>query len=238
MNTSLGVVIWECIVGTFPFSAAPTDTASREDKSVVREKLASGMLPWTVGADRQGWDDVYTIVHSCWNSRPTLRPPAPYVAETLLEFYTQRSLGAQSSIDEVPSEVQDSIFEKIYSKRKGSHATVNNISIEAALRLKRSVDKYSDPRSSFLLGAAVWWELVPVELFTDSFSDGRLEYNNLGHPPQGDFCLTFQIRLWLSLFVVKRARVALSYLENSVDDASTETGLAHALLAQHFLHNE
>ena len=189
MNTSLGVVIWECCVGTFPFSVAPTDIASREDKSVIRQKLASGMLPWTVGAYRQGWDDVYTIVHSCWNSRPTLRPPAPYVAQTLLDLYTQRSLGAPSLIDEVPGEVQGSIFEKICSKRNDFHATVTDISIEAALRLKRSVDKYSDPRNSFLLGAAVWWELVPVEIFADSFSEGRLEYNNLGHPPQGDVYL-------------------------------------------------
>ena len=38
------------------------------------------------------------------------------------------------------------------------------------------------------------------------------------------------------MFVVKRrVRVALSYLENSVDEASTETGLAHLLLARHFL---
>ena len=77
MNTSLGVVIWECSVGTFPFSAAPTDVTSRQDKNVIRQNLASGMLPWTVGDDRQGWDDVYTIVYSCWNSCPTLRPPRP-----------------------------------------------------------------------------------------------------------------------------------------------------------------
>ena len=188
MNTSLGVVIWECCVGTFPFSVAPTDIASRKDKSVIRQKLASGMLPWTVEADRKGWDDVYTIVHSCWNSHPTLRPPASYVAQTLLDFYTQRSLGAPSLIDEVPSEVQGSIFEKICSKRNDFHATVTDISIEAALRLKRSVDKYSNPSNSFLLGAAIWWELVPVEIFTDSFSDGRLESNNLRHPPLGNVC--------------------------------------------------
>jgi len=189
MNTSLGVVIWECSVGTFPFSAAPTDVASNESKRAIQRKLASGTLPWTVGADRQGWDDVYTIVHSCWNSRPALRPPAPYVAQTLLDFYTQRSLGAPSSIDEVPGVVQGSIFEKICFKRNGVHTTVTDISYEDALKLKRSVDKYSDPRNSFLLGAAIWWELVPVEVFADSFSDGRLECNNLGHPPEGDFCL-------------------------------------------------
>ena len=181
-------MIWECSVGTFPFSAAPTDITSKEDMSVIRQNLASGMLPWTVGADTQGWDDVYTIVHSCWNLCPTLRPPAPYVAQTLLDFYTQRSLGAPSSIYEVPAEVQDFIFEKICSKRKpnGFRDTVTNISDEDALRLKRSVDKYSDPRNSFLLGAAVWYELVSVEVVADLFSDGRLECNNLEHPPQGD----------------------------------------------------
>ena len=185
-------MIWECIVGTFPFSAAPTDIASKEEKRVIKQKLASGKLPWTVEADRQGWDDVYSIVHSCWNSHPSLRPPAPYVAQTLLAFYTQRSLGAPSSIDEVPEEVQGSIFEKICSKRNG-FSTVTDISIEDAMRLKRSVDKYSEPRNSFLLGAAVWWKLVPVEVFADSFSEGRLvsEYNNL---EQGDFCFLFQFR--------------------------------------------
>jgi hypothetical protein len=77
------------------------------------------MLPWTVGADRQGWDDVYTIVHNCWNSRPTLRPPAPYVAQTLLDFYTQRSLSAPSLIDEVPGNVQDSILRRSVPKGTG-----------------------------------------------------------------------------------------------------------------------
>lgn len=51
------------------------------------------------------------------------------------------------------------------------------------------------------------------------------------------FAFSFHVCWWLSLFVVKRARVALSYLENSVDDASTETGLAYALLAKHFFDN-
>ena len=107
MNTSLGVVIWECSVGTFPFSAAPTDVTSRMsfDKTLPVE-CSLGPL----GDDRQGWDDVYTIVYSCWNSCPTLRPPAPYVAQTLLDFYTQRSLGAPSSIDKLPGDDLDSIF--------------------------------------------------------------------------------------------------------------------------------
>ena len=184
-------MIWECTFGGFPFSTAPADIASKKGESDIQEKLASGMLPWTVeadSADKQGWDDVFTIVDSCWNSRPTLRPPASYVALTLLDFYAQRSLDATSSIYKVPGEVQDSIFEKIHSKRK--RATVTNISDEDALRLKRSVDEDKDPRNSFLLGAAVWYELVRVEVFADSFSDGRLglEYNNLGHDPLGGVC--------------------------------------------------
>ena len=189
MDTSLGVVIWELIVGTFPISTAPTNITSDEDESVIRQNLASGRLPWTVKDNIQGWDDVYTIVHSCWNSRPTMRPPAPYVAQTLLDFYTRRSLGSTTSIYEVPGEVQGSIFEKIRSKRKNPHATVTSISDDDALKLKRSVDEYGDPHNSFLLGAAIWWELVPqqaVEAFADLFSEGRLGYNNLKHPPEGD----------------------------------------------------
>ena len=47
--------------------------------------------------------------------------------------------------------------------------------------------------------------------------------------------LFISVPLVLSLFVVKRARVALSYLENSVDDASREAASAHAVLAKHFM---
>ena len=53
-----------------------------------------------------------------------------------------------------------------------------------------AVDKDRDPRNSFLLGAAVLWELIPVEIFADSFSDGRLEQGD-GRLERGDICLFF-----------------------------------------------
>ena len=52
-------------------------------------------------------------------------------AQTLLDFYAQRSVGASSSIDEVPGEVQGSILEKI--QRNGVHSTAIDVSIEDAL---------------------------------------------------------------------------------------------------------
>lgn len=116
----------------------------------------------------------------------TPSPPRHFLISTL----TQRSLGAPYSIDEVPGDDLDSIFEKICSKRSGSHATVTGISSETASRLKRSVDKDRDPRNSFLLGAAVLWELIPVEIFADSFSDGRLEQGDR-RLERGDICLFF-----------------------------------------------
>ena len=182
---SLGVVIWECVDRSFPFGA---DVSSEKDS--IRTKLAAKELPWKIEDNKHGWSDVQNIVQSCWNWRPVLRPPASYVAQRLLDYYTRRSVNAQLPAYEVEKEIEDTFYDRILAKREGKH--VDAIPMTHARRLKTSIDMQNNPRYSFLLGAAIWWELVDAREFSDSISDERqLECNGVGavNPYEGDFYL-------------------------------------------------
>jgi hypothetical protein len=156
-------------MGTFPFSIHPADASSSTTIDTIKRKLAEGILPWGDDAN-QGWDDVYTIVRGCWNSTPSLRPPAAYVAQALLDLYARRSItNKPSPADEIPEAVKNSVFQMIVSKR--AHLSATSVPRDVALMLERSVATRNDPRSSFLLGAAIWWDLVPVDMFNDGKSE-------------------------------------------------------------------
>jgi hypothetical protein len=178
-------LIWELLTGTFPFSAHPADIDSSEKKDPIRVQLSKGARPWNDDGSKQGWEDVYKIMRDCWDPNPVLCPPASYVAQTLLDIYARRSLGSDSlTIEEVPQEVKDSTFKKIVAKRYNKPAT--ELSGDVILMLHRSVTTTNDPLSSFLMGAAIWWDLVPTGILP---SVRGLEYISPGPPPEGEYLL-------------------------------------------------
>src|SRR5258707_15277143 len=78
---SLGVVIWECVIRSFPFATRPADMSLEGTSNTIRAKLAAKELPWKNEDNSHDWSDVYNIVQSCWNFCAVLRPPASYVAQ-------------------------------------------------------------------------------------------------------------------------------------------------------------
>jgi len=133
-------------------------------------------------------------------NNPSGPPPASYVAQTLLDHYTRRSVNAQSSTYEVKKEVEDTVYHRILASRQRGRdgPRADPVPLAHAQTLKTSIDMQNNPHHSFLLGAAIWWELVDAEAFSDSLSDGRrLECNGVGalNPDEGDFYTFFTLVL-------------------------------------------
>jgi hypothetical protein len=103
------------------------------------------------------------------------------VAEVLLDLYTRRSCDTGDPTDVVPETVQESTFEKITAKR--NRIATSNVPADHALMLKHSVNNRNDPVDSFLLGATIWYELIPV----DMFSNGESEFVARGPLPESEY---------------------------------------------------
>jgi hypothetical protein len=148
---------------TFPFSTSPT-RLSEDQVTTISQQLANGVLPWTSDAPINDVD-VYAIVRGCWNLIPQLRPPAGYTAQRLLDLVARCSVSSDkaSSIVEVPAEVKDLVFQKIEARRK--KGPVDAVYSYHASMLHDAVIAQNDPLSSALLGAAIWWELAPMDIY-------------------------------------------------------------------------
>ncbi|TDL17277.1 hypothetical protein BD410DRAFT_843728 [Rickenella mellea] len=197
-------------------SSSDHRTVWHPDKAFIRQRLADGSLPWGDQQREDGSDDIYAIVGECWNASPALRPSASYVAQTLLEIVARHTAKTPERDPIVSPEHKQRVLEVIRASRDGKRG--EHIAMGSVVALRRSVERDMDPVSSFLLGAAIWYELPP---------GGVHEYED----PES---FSIQPR------EVKRAREALQYLEGAVDagidEAHKETALAYASLARHYLH--
>jgi len=125
--------------------------------NTIRTKLSAKELPWKNEDDRQSWSD-YNIVQSCWNFCAVLRPPSSYVAQTLLDYYTRRSVNAQLPTHKVKKEVEDTVYGRILASRQQGHddgSRVDPVPLAYARMLKTSIDTQNNLHHSFLLGAAI-----------------------------------------------------------------------------------
>jgi hypothetical protein len=206
-----------------------------EKQDAIRKQLADGVLPWTNGAPTHDVD-VYTIVQGCWNPIPELRPQAAYIAQRLLDLFARRSVTDElSPVAEVLEEVKNSVFQKIEAKRNRN--PTDAVPSDHASMLHDAVTTRNDPVSSSLLGAAIWWELVPMDIY----STQSAAYIGQALPPKGgssSFCsISSTLLILYSVHLVKRARVALPFLENALDGGSNlssrEAAFAYYELGKH-----
>ena len=230
---SLGTIVWECIVGTFPFSTPPP---APEDKSPIRKRLAEGILPWDISHGQEA-DQIYPIIRDCWSANPVLRPSAAFVAQTILDIVV-RDLVPGSSATVVPHgilyAIKERVLEQIGYKKVGKKH--EPITPDDARMLRQSADLSIDPVSSYLLGAAILYGLIPMHEQDD------VEYASIELHPEGtEFSyfsgnLPFHPRFNLS---VKRIRGALKYLDVAIDagkdEALHECGKAHHTLGKYYL---
>lgn len=178
--TSLGVLIWQWVTRTFPFSTSPSSLPEKQE--IIQKQLADGDFTWAEGVQAHNMGDVYATVRGCWNLTPELRPQAAYIAQRLLDLYARcLTNDHSSSTTELSEEVKDSVLRRIEAKRK--HHSAEPVPSHYVSMLHDAVTARNDPLSSFLLGAAIWWELVS----TDTLKP-ETEYIDPMPPVEGSLC--------------------------------------------------
>ena len=143
-------------------------------------KLAEGILPWDISRGQEA-DQIYPIVRDCWNANPVLRPSAAFVAQTILDIVV-RDLVPGSPAAVVPHStlyvIKERVLEEIRYKKEGKkHESI--IIPDEARTLRQSADLNVDPVSSYLLGAAILYGLIPMH------DQDNVEYASIELHPEG-----------------------------------------------------
>lgn len=173
-------MVWECFVGSFPFSTPPP---APEDKNPIREKLAKGALPWDINGSQRA-DQIYSIVRDCWNVNPILRPSAAFVAQTILDIVVRELLPASPPTlppHDILHAIKERVLQGIKDKKEGSKQESQTINSDDVRTLRQSADLSIDPVSSYLLGTAILYGLIPVHMY-DQVDD---EYAFIEPNPEG-----------------------------------------------------
>jgi len=230
---SLGTIVWECLVQSFPFATPPSED---QDINHVRQKLAGGTLPWDV-LETQNTDPIYSVIRDCWNADPALRPSASFVTQTLLDHLVRNLVGAPP-VTETPYDILLTVKERVHQRiqsRMRDKEQGNDINPDDVKILRQSADVDVDPVSCFLLGDAIFRHLIPAHMY----DEGDIEYSvEAAAGDEGMFwVVSCTSAVFDSLFrlLVRRLRGALKYLELAVDGgiegALRECGKAHHALA-------
>jgi len=130
--------------------------------------------------------------------------------------------------------IKERVLEEIRYKKEGKKH--ESIIPDEARTLRQSADLSVDPVSSYLLGAAILYGLIPMH------DQDNIEYASIELHPEATGFSYFSGKLRfhpLSNLSVKRIRGALKYLEDAVDagndEALHECGKAHHTLAKYYL---
>ena len=162
-NYSLGILVWQCVSGTFPFDSSD-EVIEGVEAERVHELISHGKMPWK---KNENYDplvqQVMKVVQSCCNTRPTVRPSAAGVAHSLFDILTCAAAGIEITpqFDELikirVSEILDTI-----DKKTGRSSTGEKLSGEQARDLQTLAEQ-GDPTAAFLFGSAIWYRLVEAQ---------------------------------------------------------------------------
>lgn len=158
-----------------------------DPKKAIIHRIQQGERPW--GTDAQIPEDVFKLVQACCSGNPVLRPTASEVANRLLDMLTVES--APSGIREsltfsspLNSEYETQMMQMIQERREAAGKAERSkkpmakpeemIAPQQFLQLIQLAPGQAHPNTSFLIGAAIWWDLIDVdgiEQVQDRFSD-------------------------------------------------------------------
>jgi hypothetical protein len=162
-NYSLGILVWQCASGTFPFDSSD-EVIEGPEAERVRKLISNGEMPWK---KNEKYDplvkQVMRVVHSCCNTRPAVRPSAASVAHSLFDILTCAATGIDVTpqINELIKIRVSDILDTI-DKKTGRSSTGQKLSDEEAGDLQTLAEQ-GDPTASFLFGSAIWYRLVEVQ---------------------------------------------------------------------------
>lgn len=161
---------------------AARECIEEHEKSDIREQLKSGQQPW--GSNRMSgidWGDVASIIQECCNPIPTLRPPAIFIAQRLLDVYTQHCASsdiplASSSSSQDHEKLRDAktrcqaLVQHIRTS-KTKNAGLDKLSVVDFQILLEGNQEIFDPITSYLIGAAIWWNICDLSDLTDELTE-------------------------------------------------------------------
>lgn len=183
LTKSLGVIVWQCLTGLLPFEKSSKEAEVNESRESISCLLSQGQLPWLSNKmDEAAWGGVIPVILSCWRSQPSLRPPPAFVAQRLLDILTEGcilpnfsvrpSLSADSQkIERISGECW-AIIQKV-RKSKGIREDRDKLAGNEFHFLLRSSREAFDPVISFLVGAAIWWEVSDFKEWDDDLSEAH-----------------------------------------------------------------
>jgi hypothetical protein len=177
---SFGVIVWQILEWRLPFDCDDSDLSSEETLS-VRERLRDGQLPW--GENEMKDDErseLKPIILECWQAE-NLRLPSSYVAQRLGHVFTRyRSRSETPFSTSFPerqlarlSQIRNQTMHvvKLARNEKAKLPQDNQISNDDVRFLLESLQAQFNPVTSFLLGAAIWWQLTPFDGWDDDFQE-------------------------------------------------------------------
>jgi len=164
-----------------PFDVSePTDGG--DTTAQIRTRLANGEVPGSLDGSTED-DELWTVIESCWNKDPLLRPTATFVAESLLNCLMRFSISEDERSSGIRTQEQDtkepdnsaltelqsiSMQAIMEARRLNEKSTIFK---QSELRLKEhefeslvDEEKSADPVHSFIIGAIVFWNLGGPDL--------------------------------------------------------------------------
>jgi hypothetical protein len=163
-NYSLGILVWQCVSGTFPFDSSD-EVFEGPEAERVHALISRGEISWNKNEnyDNPLFQEVLRVVQSCCNARPTVRPSAAGVAHSLFDILT-----CAATRIEIPPKIDGRIKIRVsdlldtIDKKTGRSSTGQKLSDEEAGDLQALAEQ-GDPTAAFLFGSAIWYRLVEIQ---------------------------------------------------------------------------
>ncbi|KAF5720071.1 serine threonine kinase [Fusarium mundagurra] len=148
---SLGIFIWQCATGSFPFALTDDDLeGSSSDAATIRDRTSKGEVLWSHGdQDSASLQAISRLVKQCCNGHPTSRSSASEVVHSLFEIMTTP---AQESND-IASVDGEATKERV---AKLLESGVDEKLSEPDNSTLRTLADQGDATAAYLLGSAIW----------------------------------------------------------------------------------
>jgi hypothetical protein len=158
-----------------------TDTSAQQAHE-IQHALKLGDVPWCL-KDTSLPPPLASLIRSCCNTNPSIRPSMAFVAQSILHLFTGDGILIDSP-EQDPGEARSRV-QQVLELAETANDQDNTVLVEASDAIfLRSLSEDGDPVASALLGAAIWRDLVAYDFESDSsFISLTPEYQSLGMYP-------------------------------------------------------
>ena len=159
---SMGILIWQCVSGTFPFGFS-REVTEGPDAERIRQLILQGSLPWKEHShDDSLLQQVGRLVERCCYFKPNVRPSAADVAHSLFDILTLAALNIHSS-PPIDGSVKARVSEFLEKVDKNATLPVPEHLGSNDVKDLRNLATQGDPTAAYLLGSAIWYGLTEPE---------------------------------------------------------------------------